>query len=356
MFAITGCGSDKPSGSNMGSASGSTPGGLKRILLLENGHSPFWDAAQAGIKDANKELKLEGAGLVGSLETNDGTPKGQIDKLRQFASQSDIAGIAISVTDADNVAIAEELRKFQEKGVKVVTVDSDLNRNKLRDARFAFVGTDNLAGGRELGKCALGIRPDGGEWVSFVGRTGAQNAIERVDGFAEGAGPKFKKLDNMADDIDRTRARENVRNAIRNHPTVNTLVGIWSYNAPAIADVVKEMNKRSNMTIVAFDAEPLAMKAMEDGTIDALIVQNPYRMGYDSMRMLKALIKKDDATIKEMLPQHGQPNGDLYDTGLKVIVPDQGSPLNPSMFDKNTQFLKLGEFRKWLAKYNLSES
>jgi ribose transport system substrate-binding protein len=341
LLTITGCGGGP---------------GLKRIIVLENGHSPFWDAAQAGIKEANKDFKLEEAGLTASLETNDGSPKGQIDRLRQFASQADIVGIAISVTDADNVQIADELRKFQEKGVKVVTVDSDLNRDKLRDARFAFIGTDNLAGGRELGKCALGLRPDGGEWVSFVGRTGAQNAIERVDGFAQGAGPKFKKLDNMGDDIDRSRARENVRNAIRNHPGLNTLVGIWSYNAPAIADVVKEMNKRSSMTVVVFDAEPLAIKEMAEGTIDAMVVQDPYKMGYESTRLLKAMVKNDETTIREMFPRHGQADGDIYDTGLKVVVPNEGSPLKPSMFDKDAQFLKLEQFRQWLAKYNLSGS
>src|SRR5438128_2076804 len=79
-----------------------------------------------------------------------------------------------------------------------------------------------------------------GEYVTFVGMTGAQNAKERVGGFADGAGSKFKALDNMGDETDRTKARDNVRNAIRNHDNLNVLVGIWSYNAPAIVDVVKE--------------------------------------------------------------------------------------------------------------------
>src|SRR5438132_5899180 len=114
----------------------------------------------------------------------------------------------------------------------------------MRDIRFAFVGTDNLAGGRELGRCARYLRPEGGGYVTFVGRTGAQNAVERINGVAEGAGDKFKSLDSMADLIDRTKARDNVRSAIRNHPDLKALVGIWSYNAPAIADVVKEMDKR----------------------------------------------------------------------------------------------------------------
>lgn len=332
-----------------------TAGGKKRIILLTNGNSPFWDACRAGLMEADKELKLAEAGFEAVLEVNDGTPQGQLDKLRQFGSQTDVAAVGVSVTDANNVAIAEEMRKLKANGVQVVTVDSD-NEEKLRDARTAFIGTNNLEGGKELGLCAKHLRPAGGEFVTFVGLTGAQNAIERVSGFAEGAGGKFKPLDNMGDDTDPTRARDNVRNAIRNHPGLNVLVGIWSYNAPAIVDVVKELGKRDAMTVVTFDAEPLAITAMSEGMIDAMVVQNPYQMGYQGVRLMKALATKDEATVREMLPHLGQPGGDVYDTGLKVVVPDEKSPLNQIKFGPKTEFLTLDKFREWMGKYKLSSS
>jgi ribose transport system substrate-binding protein len=331
-------------------------GGEKRIILLTNGNSPFWDAGRAGMQEAEKDLRLHEAGLSAVFEVNNGQPQGQIDKLRQFATQSDVAGVCISAVDAANQRVAELMRELRGKGVQVLTFDSDVDRDHMRDARFAYLGTDNYAGGRELGRSAKGLRPSGGAYVTFVGRTGAQNAIERVNGFAEGAGDKFKKIDNMGDNMDRTRARENVRNAMTNHPEMNTLVGIWSYNAPAIVDIVREKENRKSYTIVVFDAEPLAIKQMAEGDIDALVVQNPYQMGYDAVKLMKALIQDDQKTVKEMLPNHGQPDGDIYDTGLKVVAPDDGSPLKAEMFDKKTQFLKLSEFRKWLDKYGLTGS
>ena len=276
--------------------------------------------------------------------------------LRQFASQSDIVAIGISPCDAANLAVAELMRDLKKKGVHVVTIDSDMDREKLRDTRFAFIGTDNLAGGRELGKCIKNLRTAGGEYITFVGRTGAQNAMDRVEGVRQGTGDKFKALDNMGDETDLSRARENVRNAIRNHPKLNILVGIWSYNAPAIGDVVKEMNNREQFTVVAFDAEPLAIKQMGEGLIDAMVVQNPYQMGYQGVRLLRALVQNDQATVKEMFPNQGKPEGDIYDTGIKVVVPDEGSPLKPEMFDKKTEFLKLSTFRQWLEKYHLTGS
>lgn len=358
VVASVGCSQQQapaPGGAPAATNSAQPAAGDKRIILLTNGNSPFWDACRAGLQDAEKELDLPKAGLRAVMEVNDGTPQGQLDKLRQFGSQPDIVAIGISVTDADNVAIADEMRGLKERGVQIVTIDSDITESR-RDVRTAFIGTNNLEGGRELGVCAKQLRPAGGEFVTFVGITGAQNAKERVGGFAQGAGDKFKSLDNMGDDTDLTRARDNVRNAIGNHPGLNTLVGIWSYNAPAIVDVVKEMNKREAMTIVVFDAEPLAIEQVGEGMIDAMVVQNPYQMGYQGVRLMRALATKDDSTVKEMFPNLGSPEGDLYDTGLKVVVPDENSPLTAEMFGKKTEFLKLAAFREWLKKYNLKGS
>jgi len=86
------------------------------------------------------------------------------------------------------------------------------------------------------------------------------------------------------------------------------------------------------------------------------VVQNPFKMGYQGVRLLKALVEKDDKAIKAVLPNQGKTDGDLYDTGLKVVVPEEGSPLKAEMFQKSTQFLKLSEFRDWLKKYNLTQS
>ena len=323
----------------------------KRFVILINGDSPFWDALREGMNRSAKEL-----GVTAVMETNDGTPSGQLERLRQLASQSDIAGLALSVTDASNINIVEELRGFQQRGVPVIAVDSDVDRARFRDARTAFVGTDNLKGGRTLGQCAKKLRPDGGAYVQFVGLTGAQNAIERMNGFKAGAGDKLAERDRMGDETDRNRAQENVRNAIRNHPDVNVLVGIWSYNAPAIATVVKELGVRDKMKVVCFDAEQKAIAAMNAGEIDALVVQNPYQMGYRSVRLLKALAENDAAAKAEILPKLGETDGDLYDTGLKVVVPEEATTITAEGFEPGVEFMKASAFGKWLADHGLTSS
>lgn len=327
----------------------------RRVIFVTNGNSPFFDVCAAGLKAADKDLNFAAAGLHAVMDVNDGTPQGQLTKLRQYGSQGDVAGVAISVVDAKNAAVAEEMRALRKKGVQVLCVDSDIDREKFADARFAFIGTNNFLGGSELGQCAKQLLPDGAQYVTFVGRTGAQNAQDRINGFAQGAGNTFQSQDSMGDDFDRTRARDNVRKAIQNHPQLKCLVGIYSYNAPAIVDVLKETNRRKDFTVVTFDAEPVAISELQAGMIDAMVVQNPYQMGYQSARLIQALVAHDEATVKEMFPRLQEPEGNIYDTGLKVVVP-QKSPLRKEPFGPKTEFLTVSEFQAWLQKYGLSGS
>jgi len=355
LVAASACNSSTPPGAAKGGpAPGATAGGDlsgKRFILLMNNNSPFWDAVGVGVKQAAKDLGVEAV-----LETNDGTPQGQINKLQQYGTQNDVAGVAISVTEGDNVAIADEMKALRNKGIQVITIDSDLSAQNDPTARAGFIGTINKQAGVELGKALVGLRPEGGQYVTFVGQTGAQNAIERVSGVKEGAGAKFESRDNMADAVDLSKARQNVRDAISNHPQLNALVGIWSYNAPAIVDVLKEKGDRSKYSVAVFDAEPQAIVGMGEGNIDVMIVQNPYEMGFRGIKLLKALATNDEAGIKEIFPKHGEPGGETNDTGLKVVVPDTGSPLKAEMFGPTVQFMKLSDFQNWMKQYNLQGS
>lgn len=341
-----------------------TDGGAKRIVFLTNGDDPFWDACRAGMDKAATDLKIEDAGLSHNMDKgSEFKVELQVSKLEQYATQSDIAAVAISPVDAANRATAKALNDLQEKGVKVICVDSDMDRERFRDSRFCYLGTDNKIGGQELGKAALGMRPDGGTYATFVGVKTVANAIERIGGFAVGAGDKFKSLDSMGDDGNEEVAQENVKAVLNKHKSVDALVGIWAYNAHAIVRVVEERKLRDKTTIVVFDAASLALTDMADGKIDAMVVQNPYQMGYLSVKLLKAMLEDDGATIKEMYPSYDpatkkftEQDGDILDTELRVVVPDEKSPLKKEMFRPETIFFYYKDFKKWLDERGLVSS
>ena len=195
------------------------------------------------------------------------------------------------------------MRQLIKQGIQVITLDSDVDRETLRNARFAYLGTDNVIAGRELGNAAKGLRPTGGNYAAFVGRPSASNAMGRMQGFVEGAGSQFKQIEYLADAMNRSVAQKNVRDAIDCHHEIDTLLGIWSYDADAIGGTVKELGIRDKVTVVTLDAAPDAIPDMADGFIDAMVVQNSYQMGYEGTRLMKALVDGDQATIQAITPE-----------------------------------------------------
>lgn len=336
-------------------------GELKRIILLTNGDDPFWDTCFRGMQQAETDLKLAEAGFKVVIDKPDFTETKQISMLKQYASQSDVAAVAISPVNAFNKSIAESMQALRDKGIPVICLDSDMSQ-ELRTARSCYLGTNNLVAGGELGKCAKGLMASG-NYATFVGKTDVQNAIERIGGFGQGAGEGFVSKDSLGDDADRSRAQQNVKTVLDNHPDVNCLVGIWAYNAHQIVQVVKDRNIREQTKVLVFDAASDALADMDKGLIDAMVVQNPYQMGYDGTKIMKALVEKDGVTLQGIYPSYdpklgtfGGEGGDVYTTELRVVVPNDKSPLKPDMFDSKTKFFYIPDFRTWLSERKLKNS
>lgn len=358
-LVLSGCSSG--GGGGTAAKGGNQSAGTKRIIFLTNGDDPFWTTCEAGLKEGNVTHDLAAAGLHAVMDRNSDGVQGQIERLRQYATQDDVAGVAISAVEADNQAIVDELKNLQAKGVKIITVDGDLDRELFRDARSFYIGTDNIVGGQVLGAAAKTLLDakgvSSGGYAQFAGFTNNHNASQRMDGFKEAVGAAFTEKTRDSDQMDLAKARDNVRNALTNHPDLVALVGIWAYNAPAIADVLSEGGNRDKFVVATFDAQDLAIAAMDQGKIDVMVVQNPFDMGVQTCRLMKAMIADDQGTIDEMFPNKDQPDGDIFTTGLRVVVPNRQSPVKADQFDAQVvEFMELPAFQDWLKKYNLTSS
>jgi len=354
----TGGGSGSSSTSGPSSETSKPSGESKRIVILTNGDDPFWDACEAGAKQAEKDLGLPGKGFTVAFERADFTDQGQIDKLKQYNLQSDIAAVGISVFNPESRAIAEELRQLQKKGVQVITIDGDVSREKFRDARHAYIGTDNLLAGKELGRAAKAIA--GGtplNHVFFVGSTTAANAVARMEGFNAGVESASKELERLEDGADRPKARSNVESALDRHKDVSALVGIWAYNTPQISRVVTDRRIRDKTKVFCFDAAEESIRGMQDGNVDVMLVQNPFQMGADGVKLMHALVAKDEALVKTMYPNYAQTDeNDMFTTELRIVVPDAQTTVTEGILDKSTRLMKLSEFKKWLEERKLVSS
>lgn len=330
---------------------------LKRIVLLTNGPDPFWDTCEAGAMSAEESLGLQEKGFRVDFQRGDFTDKKQIDMLKQYGLDPNVVAVGISVYNPRNSSLIDEMRALQAKGIKVVTIDSDVDREDFRDARFAYLGTDNFVAGRELGRAARAISPQGAKFGFFVADPGTSNAKGRIDGFIDGAGADFEEVDRPSDLGDRGKARKNVEDLLTQYPDVNMLVGIYAYNTPQIVNVVNDRKIRDQTKVICFDAAEASIQGMADGNVDVMIVQNPFQMGQEGVQLMYALVTEDQAAIDTMYPNYAQEGEqDIYRTELRVVVPDENSPVTKDLFDESTIFFKCSEFQTWLQDRSLISS
>ena len=217
----------------------------KRIAFVTNNASDFWTIARKGTEKADEELDNV---TVEFQIPSDGTAaeqKGIIDNLLAKG----IDGIAISPVDPANQT---EMLNAAAKQALIFTQDSDAPDSQ----RTAYVGTDNIAAGKQAGYLIQEALPQGGKIMLFVGKTDARNAQDRTQGIREVLeGSNIEILDVRTDDTDRVRAKSNVADTLVKHPDIKALVGLWSYNGPAILNAVKDAKKTNQVKIIAFDEE-----------------------------------------------------------------------------------------------------
>ncbi len=285
--------------------------GSVSIQIVTNGISPFWDPMAIGMEKAAKELDGCSAQWTGPQNSEVGEQK----KMIEAAMAKGVDGIAISCIEAK--ASEAIINAVLEKGIPVITFDSDSPDSK----RLVYIGTNNFNAGKAAGDAAIKLLPNGGKFVGFVGNISAQNARERRDGFVEAAkAGKIELLDVLDDNKGAERARRNVEDTIaKRKDEIQGLLGLFSYNGPAIANAIESQPAmKGKYKIVAFDAEPVTLKKLEAGAIDATVVQKPYDFGYLSTKLLYLINRKGlSAALKEL----NVPESRIYDTGVEVITP-----------------------------------
>ena len=132
----------------------------------------------------------------------------------------------------------------------------------------------------------------------FVGQIDARNAQERLQGIKETiAGTKIEILDVRTDDTDRVRAKANVAETLVAHPDVAALVGLWSYNGPAILNAVRDANKIGQVPIITFDEEDETLTGVKSGAIAGTVVQQPFEFGYQAMTLMAKVLAGDRSGI-----------------------------------------------------------
>jgi ribose transport system substrate-binding protein len=297
MMVFAGCAREKGEG-------GGGPDEI-HVAYVTNGIDPFWTIAEAGALAGGKAFGV-------NCEVHM-PPKGIGDQKRIVENllTNGIDGIAISPIDAANqVEFINEACKL----TNVITQDSDAPDSN----RLCFIGMDNYKAGRQAGKLVKEALPEGGNIMIFVGRLEQLNARQRRQGVidelldkpaipienvqfdppdAVNMDGKYKILGTRTDNFDYSRAKQNAQDAMASYADLNCMVGLFAYNIPNCLTAVKEAGKTGQIKIVSFDEADDTLQGIIDGHVHGTVSQQPFKYGYESVRVLAALARGDKSVI-----------------------------------------------------------
>ncbi|HTY39187.1 MAG TPA: substrate-binding domain-containing protein [Bacteroidota bacterium] len=275
-----------------------------RIAVIPKGTTHiFWRSVEAGAQAAGKEF---GAEIIwkGPLKENDRAQ--QISIVEQFVEEG-VSGIVLA--PLDNVALQRPVAAAMKKKIPVLIFDSALKGEAGKDF-VSFVATDNVKGGMLGGDHLSKLLGGKGNVVLLRYQVGSASTQEREDGFvaalAKSPGLKLT-VDNRYAGATAGEAKTAAMNMI---DRLKEAQGVFAPNESSTFGMLlalRQNNLAGKIRFVGFDTSPPLIEALQKGEIDALVAQDPTKMGYEGVKTLVASIQG------KQVPQS-------VDTGVRLIT------------------------------------
>src|ERR1700722_6567316 len=288
----------KPHGSAGGEA-----GAALRIAVIPKGTThEFWKSVHAGAVKASREMNVD---IVWKGPLKEDDLKGQIDVVDSFVAQG-VSGIVVA--PLSDKGLGASVKASVKAGIPVVVFDSDL----AGDDHTSFVATDNVAAGRMAAEELARAMGDTGNVVVLRYQEGSASTANREQGFltAIKTHPSIHVVsDNQYGGATTESAFATSENLLSAQKAESGGVqGVFAPNELTTFGMLLALRKASlagKVHFVGFDASEKLVKGLRDGALDALVVQNPFNIGYVAVK-----------TMTEHL--RGQPVEKRIDTGARV--------------------------------------
>lgn len=271
------------SGNSMPSAKAEDSARVRLAFALPAGTNPF-------MKALRRELEMQAAGReqididVEAIEGFD--PEALAKTLMKLRGQTD----GVGVIALDHPTVREAIRSLAASGVKVVTMASDI----LHVPRIAYVGIDNRAAGRLAGFLVKRFLPgQGGKVALFAGSLAYRGHEEREMGFRHILNEDARDLTivetrEMLDDRDR--AYEEASALLDRHPDLVAIYNVGAGNT-GIAKALKERDRHTKVVFIGHEATEGTKELLLDGTLDAVIDQNPRVEAREALNILTQAVR-----------------------------------------------------------------
>ena len=236
-------------------------------------NSIFWQSVYAGVMTAGRKYDLE---ILWNGPPQETEYARQIQIVESMINQR-VAGIAIS--PSEQTALVGVVERAAAAGIPVTVFDSGINT----DNYVSFVVTDNYAAGVTAAE-TLGDLLGGEGYIAMVKHiTGSDSTVKRENGFEDALKQKLTGLKIVNQQFcmaDRARAMTVTEDMMTAHPELEGIFCSSEAASVGAARAVKARGMVGKIKMVGFDSGPSLEKNLREGVIDALVVQDPFNMGF----------------------------------------------------------------------------
>ena len=274
-------------------SSGSDRGPYKVWFVAKSTETAFWRSAFAGANAAKSEYNIELTICGPDSEEDYETQNRMIDEA--VAAGAD----AILFSAISYMENAPAIDRAAKAGLRIVVIDSDVASENVN----ARIGTNNIAAGEMAAEAALASR-DGELTVGIVNfDLGSRNGQERETGFRNKMLASGRVADMVTINVPATveSAKKETKELLADRPDINLLVGLNEPIAVGTAEAVYELGLKDEVALTGFDTNTRCIDLMREGSVKALVAQNPYAMGYLGIEACRNLLEGEKYNASEWI-------------------------------------------------------
>ena len=279
LTCLSACGGEQESGQRH-----------KVVLVAKSTQTEFWLSVFAGAQAAAAEYNVE-------LTTMGPETEEDYETQNQMVAEAVAEGaeaLVFSAIDYENNAAAVDAAG--QAGVKIVSIDSGVDSDQVG----TYIGTDNYAAGRMAAQAAL----EGVEGELVVGLVNydesTANGQERERGVRDALteSGRARVAASVTTLVEAGRAQTDTADLLRNNPEINAVIAFNEPTSVGAARAVAELGLSDEVFLVGFDSNVATIDGLQEGSVDALIVQNPYAMGYLGVESAYQLLSGQGAGLE----------------------------------------------------------
>ena len=269
LFVITGCsieGQNKDADKKeVSQEEKAKDGDIKIGVSLSTLNNPFFVSIREGVEEVAKNENVET--VITDAQNDSSTQNNQVEDL--ITQGVDL----IVINPVDSTAISTSVQKANEANIPVICVDRKSDEGEL----VSFIASNNVEGGKLAGEYILEKVGENAEVIQLEGIPGASSTRERGEGFSEATDGKINLLASQTANFDRAEGMTVMENLLQAHPDVKAVFCQNDEMALGASEAIKASGK--DVTIVGFDGNYDALKAVEEGSLSATVAQKPQEMG-----------------------------------------------------------------------------